>query len=124
MDSFISKKLMHFRKILCKIKFNKFIFIILVLSILQLQVIQSCNAAIVWDIENNLNVRVNDHAFELIQANNLQRQEMVQHVCDSRNYTDAEDLLSNTPDDQMDHLLIDSKHKFLYCYVPKVKIVE
>lgn len=78
-------------------------------------------ASIVWDIENNLNVRINDHGFELTQANNLQRQEMIQSVCDSIGYNDTDSLLSNIPDDQLDHLLIDPKHKFLYCYVPKVR---
>lgn len=78
-----------------------------------------------WDIENNYNIRVNDHGFELTQANNLQRQEMVQRFCETLPTTPAANtndanLLKNIPDDQLDHLLIDPKHKFLYCYVPKV----
>lgn len=98
------------------------------------------------DIENNLNIKIGNHGFELTQANNLQRQELVQSVCDNH-FTSSGDgyvegsptkgsLLSTTtsttaqisdsqpfadiPDDQLDHLLIDEKHKFLYCYVPKV----
>lgn len=98
------------------------------------------------DIENNLNIKINSHGFELTQANNLQRQELVQSVCDthftssgngytegatrgslpSTTSTTAAQIIdsqpfANIPDDQLDHLLIDKKHKFLYCYVPKVR---
>lgn len=79
--------------------------------------IVGCNA---WDIENNYNIRVNDHGFELTQANNLQRQEMIQRHCENVAAFTSDELLTNTPEDQLDHLLIDPKHKFLYCYVPKV----
>lgn len=86
------------------------------------------------DAENNLNIKISNHGFELTQANNLQRQELVQSVCDSyltlnsgesstSSIMTPEALLqpNHIPDDQLEHLLIDEKHKFLYCYVPKVR---
>lgn len=74
-----------------------------------------------WNFESNQNVHVNRHGFELIQANNLQRQELMQSVCEQ--YFDPNDqLVDNVPADKMEHLLIDEKHKFLYCYVPKVSL--
>lgn len=77
------------------------------------------NNTYAWDIENNYNIRVNDHGYELTQANNLQRQEMVQRFCENVDFNDGNSL-ENMADDQLDHVLIDPKHKFLYCYVPKV----
>lgn len=88
-----------------------------------------------------------EHAFELTQALNLQRQERVQRECewvgattvngqDDNGVSEVNNNNNNTdhihhaheysqhvadiPDDQLEHLLIDEKHKFLYCYVPKV----
>ncbi len=75
-----------------------------------------------WNFESNQNVHVSRHGFELIQANNLQRQELMQSICEQ--YFDSSDqLVDNIPADKMDHLLIDEKHKFLYCYVPKVSFI-
>lgn len=72
-----------------------------------------------WNFESNQNVHVSRHGFELIQANNLQRQELMQTICEQ--YFDPNDQsVDNIPNDKMEHLLIDEKHKFLYCYVPKV----
>lgn len=71
------------------------------------------------DMENNYNIRFSEHGFELTQANNLQRQELVQRVCDSANFP-SPNVQSDVPDDQLEHLIIDPTHKFLYCYVPKV----
>ncbi|KAG4068328.1 hypothetical protein HA402_007848 [Bradysia odoriphaga] len=72
-----------------------------------------------WSFESSQNVHVNRHGFELIQANNLQRQELMQSVCEQ--YFEPKDQsVDNVPSEKMDHLLIDEKHKFLYCYVPKV----
>lgn len=72
-----------------------------------------------WSFESSQNLHVNRHGFELIQANNLQRQELMQSVCDQ--YFEPNDqLVDSIPNEKMDHLLIDEKHKFLYCYVPKV----
>lgn len=61
-----------------------------------------------------------DHAFELTQTYNVQRQELVQNYCDKYYGQQRNALLDDIPDDQLDHLLIDRQHKFLYCYVPKV----
>lgn len=87
-----------------------------------------------------------EHEFELTQALNLQRQERVQRECElaalskttttttpERNdnadenripadHNDYEQQMAGIPDDQLRHLLIDEKHKFLYCYVPKVSV--
>lgn len=76
------------------------------------------------------------HVFELTQAKNLQRQERVQHECDSYDDGDKDEIaasggggggvggyaqnINEIPDEQLDHLLVDEKHRFLYCYVPKV----
>lgn len=88
---------------------------------------------------SNFDTDAAEHEFELTQALNIQRQEHVQrecemaslskqslpqkdadgnHILDSSN--DYEPQIANIPDDQLRHLLIDEKHKFLYCYVPKV----
>ena len=75
-----------------------------------------------FDSENNHNIRLNRHGFELTQANNLQRQEVVHKVCDNLRDSREDNGLANIPDDQLDHLLIDPKHKFMYCYVPKVNL--
>lgn len=82
-----------------------------------------------------------EHEYELTQALNLQRQEHVQRECDLAalpkttppqndandegnripdRSNDYEQQMAGIPDDQLRHLLIDEKHKFLYCYVPKV----
>lgn len=74
-----------------------------------------------WNFESNQNVHVNRHGFELIQANNLQRQELMQSVCEQY-FHPNDQLVDNVPADKMEHLLIDEKHKFLYCYVPKVSL--
>lgn len=86
--------------------------------------------------------------FDLTQALNLQRQERVQRECElaalpvatdelhgrhqqqhndadgnrrvSSSIQDYAQQMDGIPDDQLEHLLIDEKHKFLYCYVPKV----
>lgn len=62
--------------------------------------------------------------YRLIQSNNIQRQELLQQKCD-RYDSDNNELYQNTSihtlsDADLEHLLIDRKHKFLYCYVPKV----
>lgn len=58
------------------------------------------------------------HEFELIQTTNLQRQELLQKMCDTLNINERN--IESLTDDQLEHLLIDRKHKMLYCYVPKV----
>lgn len=58
-----------------------------------------------------------DHEIELTQSVNVQRIETLNKMCQILNISSSLDDLT---DAQMDHLLIDRKHKFLYCYVPKV----
>lgn len=65
-------------------------------------------------------IHVSSHGFELTQANNLQRQELIQKMCDHSDSVAFNKSLDDIPDDQLDHLIVDAKHKFLYCYVPKV----
>uniref|UniRef100_A0A6B2E7X2 Carbohydrate sulfotransferase n=1 Tax=Phlebotomus kandelakii TaxID=1109342 RepID=A0A6B2E7X2_9DIPT len=70
-------------------------------------------------LEPNNNLKINVHGLELTQAQNIQRQEVLQKMCDSlsgANSLQTDDLTEQ----QMEHLLVDRKHHFLYCYVPKV----
>lgn len=90
------------------------------------------------------------HGLELTQAINVQRQENMQKMCrtlenkienpteggppilmtnriDNEGYGKTQEGESKKEDEQlgltsvqMDHLLVDKSHKFLYCYVPKV----
>lgn len=70
--------------------------------------------------ENNHHIRLNNHGFELTQANNLLRQEQVQKMCANLRSNSIVNDIAEIPDDQLDHMIIDDKHKFMYCYVPKV----
>lgn len=69
---------------------------------------------------NNNNVKITKHSLELTQTINMQRQEYLQKQCDTLGYSmlDVNDLT----DEQMDHMIVDQEHKFLYCYVPKVSL--
>lgn len=67
---------------------------------------------------NNNNVKLSEHGLELTQAINIQRQEYLQKMCQTLGYTNGS--LEDITDYQMEHLLVDKNHKFLYCYVPKV----
>lgn len=64
--------------------------------------------------------------YRLIQSNNFQRQELLQQKCDKYDLgNNSNELYQNNSihslsDVDLEHLLIDRKHKFLYCYVPKV----
>lgn len=65
--------------------------------------------------------------YRLIQSNNIQRQELLLQKCDKYEL-DNNELYQNKSihalsDADLEHLLIDRKHKFLYCYVPKVSSV-
>lgn len=115
----------------CVTKFVRILLIALFIANFKNE-IQSLNAMLL-DNELNDDVHQSSHAFELTQAQNLFRQEQVQKVCSnliestssssSSSSTDNETLAKNLnqiPDDQLDHLIVDHKHKFLYCYVPKV----
>lgn len=65
--------------------------------------------------------------YRLIQANNIQRQELLQQKCDKYDLGNNELYQNNSihtlSEPDLEHLLIDRKHKFLYCYVPKVSFV-
>jgi hypothetical protein len=70
--------------------------------------------------------RAKTFEYGLIQSNNLQRQELLQQKC-VKYYLDSNELYQNNSihtlsDVEMEHLLIDRQHKFLYCYVPKVRL--
>lgn len=62
--------------------------------------------------------------YRLIQSNNIQRQELLQQKCDKYDLVNNEFYQNNSihtlSEADLEHLLIDRKHKFLYCYVPKV----
>jgi hypothetical protein len=65
--------------------------------------------------------------YRLTQANNIQRQELLQRKCDKYDLGDNElyqnETIHTLSEADLEHLLIDRKHKFLYCYVPKVSRV-
>lgn len=71
-------------------------------------------------VEDNTLDDLDAHGYELTQSQNIQRQDALAKACaqmrDELEYSSVEEL--NTF--QLSHLLIDEKHKFLYCYVPKV----
>lgn len=98
------------------------------LSVANLQNVSLFLNAFILENENNYNIRTSSHGFELTQANNLFRQERVQKVCKGLSTTlntndEQSSFVRNVidiPNDQLDHLIVDRKHKFLYCYVPKV----
>lgn len=64
--------------------------------------------------------------YRLIQSNNFQRQELLQQKCDKYDLGNNELYQNNSihslSDVDLEHLLIDRKRKFLYCYVPKVSL--
>lgn len=66
--------------------------------------------------------------YRLIQSNNIQRQELLQQKCDKyyldNNEVDGNKSIHTLSEVEMEHLLIDRNHKFLYCYVPKVRRVR
>lgn len=71
-------------------------------------------------VDDNTLDDLDAHGYELTQSQNIQRQDALAKACaqmrDELEYSSVEEL--NTF--QLSHLLIDEKHKFLYCYVPKV----
>lgn len=62
--------------------------------------------------------------YRLIQSNNIQRLELLQQKCDKYDLDNNEPYQNTSihtlSDADLEHLLIDRKHKLLYCYVPKV----
>lgn len=73
-------------------------------------------------VEDNALDDFSAHGHELTQSQNFQRQDALVKACaqmrDHLEYKSLDEL--NTF--QMSHLLVDEKHKFLYCYVPKVSV--
>lgn len=58
-----------------------------------------------------------EHSLELTQSLNLARQELISEKC---RWLPPKYLLEDLPASQLEHILVDEKHKLLYCYVPKV----
>ncbi|VVD05327.1 unnamed protein product [Leptidea sinapis] len=72
--------------------------------------------SVLFYVSANENSFGGEHSLELTQSLNLARQEHIQETCARLpvNWT-VDDL----PPNQLEHILIDDKHKLLYCYVPK-----
>lgn len=79
-----------------------------------------CDAVYAFDGDNN-NVKIRKHGLELTQTLNLQRQEFLQKTCKTLGYDNH--TLDDLTDEQMEHMIVDPKHKFMYCYVPKVRFM-
>lgn len=99
-----------------------------------------------FEVENNNRLKItSQHGFELTQTTNVQRQENLQRICQTFRENGVADEAAAaaaaavtattasdpvTPKDandstplttvQMEHMLVDKEHRFLYCYVPKV----
>lgn len=99
-----------------------------------------------FEVENNNRLKItSQHGFELTQTTNVQRQENLQRICQTFRENGVADeaaaaaaaaVTATTASDpvtpketndstplttvQMEHMLVDKEHRFLYCYVPKV----
>lgn len=71
-----------------------------------------------FDDADNYNVKITKHGLELTQTINIQRQEYLQKMCENMGYNMQ--TIDDLTDEQMEHMLVDPEHKFMYCYVPKV----
>uniref|UniRef100_A0A1A9WL28 Carbohydrate sulfotransferase n=1 Tax=Glossina brevipalpis TaxID=37001 RepID=A0A1A9WL28_9MUSC len=112
---------MKFSSMSCNRFFNRFnrqsllIFLaaLLFLSSLQIPVIRGA-----FEDGNNNNVKITEHSLELTQTINMQRQEYMQKQCETLGYNILD--LNDLTEQQMEHMIVDRKHKLLYCYVPKI----
>lgn len=69
--------------------------------------------------DNNKLFSERQHENELTESMNIERQELLQKVCDEIGHNKTFERLN---EEQLDHLLVDKGHKLLYCYVPKVSL--
>uniref|UniRef100_A0A1A9ZFH7 Carbohydrate sulfotransferase n=1 Tax=Glossina pallidipes TaxID=7398 RepID=A0A1A9ZFH7_GLOPL len=90
-----------------------FLAALLFLCSLQIPVIRGA-----FEDGNNNNVKITEQSLELTQTINMQRQEYMQKQCETLGYNILD--LSDLTEQQMEHMIVDRKHKLLYCYVPKV----
>lgn len=87
------------------------------LSAVVLLTVLLCIYAHINDVFPASDEEANEHSLELTQSSNLARQELIQETC--RRYPPNHSL-EDLPANQLEHILINEKHKLLYCYVPKV----
>uniref|UniRef100_A0A1Q3FJ96 Carbohydrate sulfotransferase n=2 Tax=Culex tarsalis TaxID=7177 RepID=A0A1Q3FJ96_CULTA len=100
----------------------------LALAVLLLAVMMAVVASL-EPVQNEIPVSLDDdenelgegmHTYELTQSQNFQRQDAMLKACAQMRDTMAYKSVDELNTFQMSHLLVDRKHKFLYCYVPKV----
>lgn len=76
--------------------------------------------AVGFDDADNNNVKITKHGLELTQTINIQRQEYLQKMCENMGESDTLQTIDDLSEEQMEHMIVDPEHKFMYCYVPKV----
>ncbi|KAL9929254.1 carbohydrate sulfotransferase 11 [Glossina fuscipes fuscipes] len=116
--SFSSIASMKLTSMSCNRFFNRqslliFLAALLFLCSLQIPVIRGA-----FEDGNNNNVKITEQSLELTQTINMQRQEYMQKQCETLGYNILD--LNDLTEQQMEHMIVDRKHKLLYCYVPKV----
>ncbi|KAI9584182.1 hypothetical protein GQX74_010517, partial [Glossina fuscipes] len=115
--SFSSIASMKLTSMSCNRFFNRqslliFLAALLFLCSLQIPVIRGA-----FEDGNNNNVKITEQSLELTQTINMQRQEYMQKQCETLGYNILD--LNDLTEQQMEHMIVDRKHKLLYCYVPK-----
>lgn len=65
-----------------------------------------------------LKIQVSTQSLELMQVVNIQRQEFLQKQCKLLGYNN--NITNKLTKVQMNNMLIDRKHRILYCAIPKV----